>query len=210
MPVRLDRFIALATGISDGIEQQGQICRGGRGIRVCDMSLWWQVLIYIEVDIDVQSPEGDSPTPALVSLSERDNERERKSVFLLFFLPKVPTLAVESIPFAFSTHLYTLMQKMLNAKLNWSQPNADAISRTFQVRRKWGYYPRPTELFVSHCIISTFCLVDALNILSEIHEDRVHTTSDELTAINIKFKTDIYKNALWSFLPSPSTLDRWA
>lgn len=39
MPVRLDRFIALATGISDGIEPQGQICRGGRGIRVCDMSL---------------------------------------------------------------------------------------------------------------------------------------------------------------------------
>lgn len=43
----------------------------GRGISACDMSLRWQVLIYIEVDVDVQTPEGSSPSCTLPSLSER-------------------------------------------------------------------------------------------------------------------------------------------
>lgn len=34
------------------------------------------MLIYIEVDVDVQSPEGGSPTHTLPSLSGGDNERE--------------------------------------------------------------------------------------------------------------------------------------
>ena len=44
------------------------------------------MLIYIKVDMDVQSPEGGSPTHTLPSLSGGDNERkrgERGRVFLI-------------------------------------------------------------------------------------------------------------------------------
>lgn len=60
--------------VSNSEEEPARLWRG-RGISACDMSLWWQVLIYIEVDVDVQSPEGGSPTHTLPSLSGGDNER---------------------------------------------------------------------------------------------------------------------------------------
>lgn len=58
------------------VESDCLVARRRRGISACDMRLRWQVLIYIEADVDVRRPEGSSPSHTLPSLSEGDNGAE--------------------------------------------------------------------------------------------------------------------------------------
>lgn len=76
-PVRADRSDAVATGVSAATRWNPIVWwRRRRGISACDMRLRWQVLIYIEADVDVRRPEGSSPSHTLPSLSEGDNGAE--------------------------------------------------------------------------------------------------------------------------------------